>query len=190
MPLCARFGDGPAPAAMGAADSGLEGDQSMGDPSRRKGLLPPGVPMPPPGVLGWVRLRVAVLWPDLAALGGFLSCAAAGVATEPAAGQLSRFKCVEDYMRSDYSQNFLIFCNLSLTSFTLKLRASLQENAHALSHTSTWTSLKGLVVRSPSCLPQLRKLMAEGVYHKSHSMNNPSLFMQWRMPVAQTDKAG
>lgn len=43
----------------------------MGEPSRRNGLLTPGMPM-------WPRLR-ADLWPVLAALCGVLRCAGNGV---------------------------------------------------------------------------------------------------------------
>ena len=45
----------------------------MGEPSRRNGLLTPGVPM-------WARLRAIDLWPVLAALCGVLRCAGNGVA--------------------------------------------------------------------------------------------------------------
>ena len=70
------------PADAGAADDGTEGDQSIGDPSLRNGLLPPGVPRLPPGVLRWPRLRAADLCPALAALCGTLRCA--GVVARPA----------------------------------------------------------------------------------------------------------
>lgn len=75
------------PAGAGAADVGTEGDQSMGDPSLRNGLPPPGVPRLPPGVLRWPRLRAADLCPDLAALCGTLRCA--GVVAGPAIALLS-----------------------------------------------------------------------------------------------------
>ena len=65
----------PAGLVSAGAGAGTEGDQSMGDPSRRDGLLPPGV-------LRWPFLRAADLRPDVAALLGTLH--GAGVALAPA----------------------------------------------------------------------------------------------------------
>ena len=66
------------PARPGAGGAGTEGDQSIGEPSRRNGLLTPGM-LRPPGVPMWPRLR-ADLWLVLTALWGVLRCAGAGVA--------------------------------------------------------------------------------------------------------------
>lgn len=123
----------------------------MGDPSRRNGLLPPGV-------LRWPRLRAADLRPDVAALLGTLRGAGVCVALAPALNltchppdtQSALFGCLQAAPALHDSLNTA--CKRLTQDTPTSLR---QEQSHMYMYGSWWGMLQAARCPSRLTLPYL-----------------------------------